>query len=236
MKRFGVLFAVLLVACGPAPAPAVPDAGRWFDAELGPCAPGGEAPHSVDDVIARLNALPRPVSVACFVASLPRPVSVVGTTSRFSAQPAGGPEDPRLFLFTAGTLMSVVPGGEGKDLLEVGEFVTTSRTLKAEFKLPLDHEVTRDDAYAHLDYAPTVSSCGLCHAQEEPHPAHRVARVSVALRPPARSLVPLERLRALAAACDVDTERDRCLRWQAVFGFGEVVGNTFPSSFTDFIR
>jgi hypothetical protein len=227
----------MLVGCGPTPPSArAPDAGRWFDAELGPCAIGGEAPHTVDDVIARLNALPRPVSIACFVASLPRPLPLVGTTSRFSAQPAGGPDDPRLFLFTPGTLLSVVPDGDGKDLLEVGEIVTTSRTLKAEFKLPLDREVTRDDAYAHLDFAPTVSSCGLCHAQEEPHPAHRVARVSVALKPNARSLVPLERLRAFAAACDVEANRARCLTWQGLFGYGEVVGTVFPSSFADFIR
>ncbi len=236
VRHVGVVLLVTFAACGATPGPVVPDAGRWFDAELGPCALGAEAPHSVDDVIARLNRLPRPLTVACFTASLPRPLGLVASSSRFSAQPAGGASDPRIFLFTAGTILSVVTAGDGKDLLEVAEFVTTTRTLKAEFKFPLEHEVTREDAYAHLDFAPTVSSCGLCHAQEEQHPAHRVARVSLGLKPTARSLVPLERLRALAAACDVDTERDRCLRWQALFGFGEVVEVAFPASFADFVR
>jgi hypothetical protein len=228
---------VTLVACAPPPpVPSPPDAGPWFASELSPCARQGPQLRTVDDVIARLQALPQPVSVACFTASLPRPLAVVGTTSRFSAQPAGGPLDPRLFLFSEGLILSLVTEGDGKDLLEVGELITPTRTLKAEFKFPLTGSITRDDAYAHLDYGPTVSSCGLCHAQEERHDAHPVARVSLALKPPPRSLVSLDRLREFAAACDVETQRERCLRWQGLFGFGDVRQGAFPAEFADFIR
>lgn len=232
----GVGLLAALGGCG-APTPATPpDAGAWFDEALGPCRLGGALPHTVDDVLARVNALPKPLGVACFLASLPRPLAVVATSSRFSAQPAGGPEDPRLFLFTAGALLSVVPDGPGRELLEVGELVTTSRTLKAELVFPITGPVTRDAAYTHLEYSPTLTSCGLCHGAEEPHPAHPLARVSVALRPPARTLVPLERARAFAEACDPGTQRERCLRWAGVFGFGEVVEANFPPAFADFIR
>lgn len=234
----GLIILVLVSGCGPMMPPpvVVPDAGSWFDDELAPCRIGGEAPHTVDDVIARINALPRPVSVACFTASLPRPLSIVASTSRFSAQPAGGAEDPRVFIFTAGSLLSVVTDGQGRNLLEVGELVTTSRTLKAEVAFPITAPISREDVYAHLDYVPAATSCGLCHTGEEVHPAHRFARVSIAFRPPARTLVSLERVRGFAQACDPAVQHDRCLAWASLFGFGEVVEGSFPGSFGDFIK
>lgn len=213
-----------------------PDAGAWFDEDLARCRIGGAAPRTVDEVIARINALPMPVSAPCFTASLPRPLSLVATTSRFSAQPAGGPDDPRLFIFTPGALLSVVIGGKAKDLLEIGELVTDNRTLKAEIVFPVAAPITRDAAYAHLDYAPTITSCGLCHTGEEVHPAHPLARTSIAFRPVARTLMSLDRARALSAACDPAVERERCVAWASVFGFGEVVPGTFPAAFADFIK
>ena len=218
------------------PPPVVADAGNWFDDDLVRCRLGGEPPHTVDDVIARINALPMPVTAPCFTASLPRPLAIVATTSRFSAQPAGGPEDPRIFIFTAGSLLSVVTDGQGRNLLEVGELMTTSRTLKAEIVFPVTAPITREAAYAHLDYVPAATSCGLCHTGEEAHPAHRLARVSIAFRPPARTLVSLERVRGFAAACDQSVQRDRCLAFAGVFGFGDVVEGSFPASFGDFIK
>lgn len=233
----GLISLLLLTGCGQVmPPPVVPDAGNWFDDELTRCRIGGEPPHTVDDVIARINALPMPVTVPCFTASLPRPLSIVATTSRFSAQPAGGPEDPRIFIFTAGSLLSIVTDGQGRNLLEVGELVTTSRTLKAEIAFPVTAPITRDAAYAHLDYVPASTSCGLCHTGEEAHPAHPFARVSIAFRPPARTLMSLQRARGFAAACDPAVQRERCLAWASILEFGEVVEGAFPASFADFIR
>lgn len=237
MVRVLAVFVVLmgLLACSP-PVMTVPDAGHWYDDELAPCRLGGAAPQTVDDVIARLNALPMPVTVPCFAASLPRPLPVVATTSRFSAQPAGGPEDPRLFLFLGGVIVSVVTDGDAKNLLELGELVTSSRTLKAELVFPVTKPIGREEAYAHLNYVPASTTCGLCHSQEERHPAHDLARVSLALRPPARTLMPLATARALFEACDPATQHARCLAFASVFGLGEVVEGAFPSSFGDFIR
>ncbi|MBL8921386.1 MAG: hypothetical protein JNJ54_21180 [Myxococcaceae bacterium] len=237
MRSAVVTFSVALAsACGPPAPPVTPDAGQWFDEALAPCRIGGAAPQTVDDVIARINLLPMPMTVPCFTASLPRPLPVVTTTSRFSAQPAGGPEDPRVFLFLGGVIASVVTSGDGSTLLELGELVTSSRTLKAELKFPVTRPVTRDDAYAHLDYVPASTTCGLCHSGEERHPAHALARVSLALRPPARTVMPLSRARALSEACDPTAQRERCLAFASVFGFGEVVEGVFPSSFGDFIK
>lgn len=228
------LVSALLCACGTMPAGT--DAGLWYGAELDPCRIGGDAPQSVDDVIARVNALPRPVSVACFTASLPRPLGVVATTSRFSAQPAGSNDTPRLFLFTDTLVLSVVADGPGRELLELGELVGGGRSLKAELKFPVEGAVSREDVYTHLEFSPSSTSCGLCHTAEQPHPAHRLARTSVALRAPARTVLSFEATRRLAQTCDERETRDRCLRWMSVFGFGELRPAGFPADFGDFIK
>jgi hypothetical protein len=160
----------------------------------------------------------------------------VASSSLFSAQPAGGPEDPRLFLFSGTTILSVVTAGSGKDLLEVGQVVSATRTLKAEFKFPFSAPVSREDAYAHLDFAPQATSCGLCHLAEESDPSHRLARTSVALKPPRSTLLRWEQVQAMAQRCDVEKERERCVRWAAVMNLGDVYPGTFPASFADFIK
>lgn len=230
----------LLLSCGmppPVTPPPPADAGQWYDDEFAQCVKvGGAMPKTVDEVIARINLLPRPTSVACFTASLPRPFALAPTSSRFSAQPAGGPEDPRLFIITPDIFLSIVPDGPGKDLLEVGEMVAPNRSLKAEFKFPVTKTVTRDDGYQHLDFAPSATSCGLCHGSEERHPAHPLARTSVSFRPPARTLISVAKARGFAAACDPEKTRERCLNWVSVFNYGEVTEGTFPVEFNDFIR
>jgi hypothetical protein len=133
-------------------------------------------------------------------------------------------------------VLAVVTGGDGKDLLELGELVTESRTLKAEYKFPFTGPTSREDGYQHLDYIPSSTTCGLCHQNEERHPAHPMARVSLALRPPKHTVVKLADVRAWAAACDREATRDRCLRFESVFGFGEVAEGVFPDAFGDFIK
>src|SRR5690349_18615452 len=77
------------------------------DEQVDPNAPscaavGGAPPQTIEEVTERLNALPAPASLPCFVASLPRPLKVVATNSRFSVQPADGPNSPRIFILTDG--------------------------------------------------------------------------------------------------------------------------------------
>lgn len=227
-----------MVATGCMPAPAQVDgghdAGAWFEAQLAGCTPETTPPTSVDDVIAMLNRLPRPIQVRCFVASLPRPLSVVASSSVFSAQPAGGPNDPRIFILSGPLVISVVAAGAGSTLIELGEAVDEKNSLKAEAKFPLDEEVTREHFYAHLARSESATMCGFCHRREIEHPAHPMARVSLAYRPTPYTLVPLEKLRTLAS-CDLETERERCLFYAALFEFGPVQQGRFPTAYEDFL-
>jgi len=65
-------------------------------------------PRTVDEAITLINALPKPLTLPCFLQALARPLAMTATDSVFSLQPADGLRSPRIFLFTPGMVMSVV--------------------------------------------------------------------------------------------------------------------------------
>ena len=75
-------------------------------------------PRSMPEVITLINALPKPVSVACLIDALKGPFKVNATSSFFSAQPAYSEEAPRIFLFFEPLYISVVPAGAGGEVVD----------------------------------------------------------------------------------------------------------------------
>jgi hypothetical protein len=199
------------------------------DAELSACAVmGGATPARISDVVARINQLPPPASIACLVASLPRPLSVVATQSQFSAQPSAGPDSPRLFIMLGALTLSVVPEGDGQHLLEFGEWVTPLRTLKGELAFPVARPVGEDAPYHVLYMDQAVTTCGFCHANEEPHPTIPSAFVSDALRPAPRHELKLSELLKVRRACDDQAgSGPHCALLRALFDHGEVRQGAF---------
>ncbi len=181
---------------------------------------------TIDEAVERLRALPAPLDVPCFVASLPRPLAVAATLGTFSAQPAAGPAHPRLFLFSGGLVITVVGGGSGAELIEFGQWVTPTRTLKGEVFLPQDGGAPDLDPFARLQRQPGLTSCGLCHREE--HPAHAVdgGFVSLAYRPEPGTEVSLASLRQQRAACTADALTS-CSLLEAVFDVGDVKAGAF---------
>lgn len=223
---------LLLLACGggdPPPAAAP---------RLCPPPPGVSArPRTIAESVALVNALPRPVTVACFLESLERPLYANATRSFISLQPAVGVRNPRLFLMFDGMSLSVVPDGSGSKLIEFGEFVTPERTLKAEIKTPVVDEVKPGDPYVSPITTTGVNAgmgttCRTCHAQEERWEPIGFANafVSNALRPDPRSDVPMADVAALRKACPDDDVGERCTMLRALFDHGEVVQRDFPES------
>src|SRR4051794_26926429 len=84
------------------PADAGIDAG--IDAADRCVAPAGttSSPQTIADVVELLNAMPKPVSLPCFLSTLARPLEVHATLSVTSAQPAVGKRSPRIFIFLDG--------------------------------------------------------------------------------------------------------------------------------------
>jgi len=70
---------------------------------------------TIDDAVRLANALPKPLTVDCFVANIKKPLKVFAVDNPFSAQPSFGVNSPRIFIISNNLTISVVPDGAGKD-------------------------------------------------------------------------------------------------------------------------
>ncbi len=184
--------------------------------------------------MALLNALPPPVTIACFLESLDRPLKIHASTSTFSAQPAFDAENPRVFILSGDLVMSVVPAGEGVKLLEFGEFIDDFQTIKGEVELPLEGQLAPADPYSRIRFG-SGTGCGQCHQNE-----HEVGMVdgevqfaSLAYQPALHHELSEEDVRAAYEACG-DSETERCQILTALFGHGPVLFTVFPEDLPTF--
>ena len=189
-------------------------------------------PQSIEDVVALLNALPKPTSLACFLESLERPLAVYATSHAFSAQPADGEGSPRLFVFFEPLVLSVVPVGIGRHLLEMAVDVGDERSIKAELVFPVQAELQPAAPFQQVEQGGSTTCAG-CHPSESRATAitYAAAYVSDALQPPADTEVPVAFVLEHQRACDRASEPERCEILDAVFGHGEVVAHAFAPTY-----
>lgn len=195
--------------------------------EADPCR-GEAAPDSLDAFVDHVGALPSPVTIPCVLRSLARPLRVVGSTETFSAQPAEGPESPRIFVLLDGLTLSVVPTGEGSPLIELGEPVDARRTRKAELAFPLRTPIAPGSWLDRVEDAEGGTTCAVCHTEEVPHPDG--GWTSVALRPRAVHRVTVADLRRASLPCWRQDAPARCGLLEALLD-GEVEDGAFPSTY-----
>jgi hypothetical protein len=195
------------------------------------------APHSVQDVVDLVNALPKPVSLPCLLETLQRPLKVHATRSTISAQPAVGRRSPRIFMFFDGLVLSVVPAGMGSPLLEFGEVRTELRTLKAEMEFPVHDSLPRDAPFKRILYRDAQTTCAFCHAAEvqDDRTDFTPAFVSQALRPALQSdRVSVAELTTELDTCNESEEPERCALLKALYSQGTPVDTNFPDTFQIF--
>ena len=195
-----------------------------------PCARGAR-PSSVDDAVATIQSLPSPVTLDCFLGSLERPLGLELTENTFSAQPAGGPESPRIFIMTDTLTMSIVPVGEGRDLLEFGERTASGLTTKAEIHFPVELPFDAASPFdrVHTPDGPTPTGCGVCHTSETDMGEGRWA--STPLQPRQSTLVPIDLLLDENERCDPAEDVYRCTMLSALLDHGDVFHEPFPNDF-----
>jgi hypothetical protein len=193
---------------------------------------------SIADAVARLNALaPKGGDGPCFVATLPRPLAVVATLGVTSAQPAGGRGAPRIYFLLPKLVISAVPAGDGSKLLEFGEWMGTTRTLKGEIALPVTTPLATDAPFTRVLQGTDKTVCATCHRQEERHPTIPNAFVSVAYQPEPGTSVTLEDLEELHRLCtQADDPGSRCAMIHALFDFGEVTQGSFSPVVETFFK
>lgn len=183
-----------------------------------------------------INALPKPLSLPCFLQSLARPLQVRANNSLFSAQPAEGPRNPRIFLFESGLLMSVVPAGTGAPLLEFGEQRPDYRSLKAELTFPVLSQVAPSLPFADVLSDDHSTTCGGCHAVEQVDSmiSGVLTFVSPSFRPATSDRVSVVSLQHENQICDRSVEPARCAMLDGLFGWGSVNEHDFPNDMSTF--
>ena len=193
-------------------------------------------PTSVAELIEMLNAMPKPVSLPCFVESLARPLELNASTSILSAQPSLGRQSPRMFVFSDPMILTVVPEGAGSHLLEMGELRSETRSLKAEIEFPVDRALEPSEPFDRLLFSEDITNCAFCHAEEERDTSIDFASafVSRALRPQPAQRVSIEDLVVEYEACDASEKPERCALLDAVFGWGDVEERDFPETMPTF--
>ena len=196
------------------------------------CAIGGELPRTAEELVARIEALPHPVTIPCVLASLPRPLSLVATDSIFSVQPAVGAASPRVFVMGEDLILSVALAGEGHELLEIAAWTSTTQTLKGEIPFPVEEPVTVEEVYT-LAVDGVTTRCGKCHTNEALVP-ELGAYESDAIRPASNSLVSVEALAGEHADCDWEREPSRCAMLSGLFDFGPVEQGAFDPELPTF--
>lgn len=186
------------------------------------------APQNIGEAIEFINALPHPVTLNCFLERLERPVPLNATWSTVSLQPADGRRSPRVFLFYGDLIMSVATDGvPGTTLLEFGEFVAPTKSIKGELAFPIEETLDITAPLQHV-FDGEGSKCRICHGGEAETPEYDLAFASDALRFRAMEEVELDDLKLEHTQCDATVEPDRCVRLDALFGFGPVVPADFP--------
>jgi hypothetical protein len=192
-------------------------------------------PRSIEQSVALINALPKPLTLPCFIEALGRPLELHAALSTVSQQPSRGPRSPRIFVRFEPLVMTVVPEGRGAHLLEFGEQRPDLRSLKAELSFPIEANVSPSLPYEEALLGEDVTGCALCHADEQPEPSIAApAFVSGALRPFEYQRVPLSSLQEERATCDHAIEPERCALLEALFDGGDVADWEFPQEMATF--
>ncbi|MFT3708201.1 MAG: hypothetical protein QM817_11160 [Archangium sp.] len=220
--RWAIIFFVLS-GCGLEPAHRPP-------ASLSTCTSPTLAPTtSITSLTERINQLP-PSSPVCLLASLPRPLQLVASSSITSAQPAPSRDTPRLFLIGGDVALSFVPGGDGVHLVEFGQWMSKTRTLKGELELPrADDGFALDAPLTRVRFNASMTTCGLCHRDEQLD-SNTGGYTSLAFRPARETLVNFaDVVREHELCTRTEDASERCLYFHALFDFGEVKAGTFDA-------
>src|SRR5690606_26019205 len=222
----GLIVAIALGSgCGPMDSD--DDANPDAEIEDSCVAPNGMGqPSSIDELVAYINAMPKPLDLPCFLESLERPLAIYATSHRFSAQSPPSADSPRVFIINGGMSLSVVTAGSASQLLEMGEHTSSGMTIKGEIEFPIDGELPRSAPYEQIvDEFGEGTRCRFCHLHETRLETIGFAEayVSEYIAGLPEHRVSLPAMHDLAATCDAEADPHRCAMFDALFGQGSVL-------------
>jgi hypothetical protein len=188
-------------------------------------------PRTIDEALELMNQLPKPLTIACFLSALPKPLQIYAVDNVFSAQPSAGPESPRIFVINGNLLISVVPAGPGRDVIEFSEVVGILRSVKAEIPFPVTRELSASEPYSRILDSRSGTSCQLCHGSEIRHLPITTgeAYVSKIVLPNPIQRVPQRDLKSISDHCNWSLDPERCQILKTIFIDGKAADAGFPS-------
>lgn len=189
------------------------------------------SPKTIEETVTLINALPRPLSLGCFLNSLKAPLKVMAVNSIGSAQPAVDNANPRIFIIRNNLVLSVATAGAGKSLLEFGEFISGNESFKGELAFPIEGTVTADQIMSQMaQTSSTSSACVTCHGAERKlkHGNLGPLWASNIVRPNTDQRVRYPYLRAQASSCNTELTPHRCDILKAIYTKGQAEDVDFP--------
>ena len=186
---------------------------------------------SVEDAVALINALPKPLSIDCFIANLKIPLKVFAVNNTFSAQPSVSMDSPRIFIISNNLILSVVPAGEGKNLVEFSQIVSSGVSIKAEIEFPISATLPGEAPYSRILSGSFGTTCTSCHKNES-----RATMVSAGeayqsniIAPDLFQRVSQGYLLNQAKVCNNRIDDFRCRLLKTIFIRGAAVDVDFPN-------
>lgn len=186
-------------------------------------APAGlHNPTSIDDVTKLINSLPKPLTLPCLIENLSRPLNVFAMQSTASAQFSESSETPRIFIIRSNTfIMSVIPTGFGKNLLELSQYINSNESVKAEYEFPIQQNIALSLPFARINSS-SGTDCRFCHTGEHAVPGYSgPASASSIIRPNSFSQLSSVHFRTSASVCDSAADPYRCALMRSVFITGQ---------------
>jgi hypothetical protein len=157
-------------------------------------------------------------------------MKIVAVDNTNSAQPSAGPQSPRIFVIRYPLLLSIVPAGQAKNLLELSQVEQADTSVKAEIEFPVTQNIDPAAPYSRLIVGPGLTGCIACHSGEYKvlYGYNGEAYANSIIRPDSLKVVSPVTLRNYALACDPKTDGYRCGILNAIFISGQATQGIFP--------
>jgi hypothetical protein len=167
-----------------------------------------------------INALPKPLSIACFIESLEHPLKIQASSSQLSSQPAINAESPRIFIYFGNLTLTIVASDNSDTTIEFGERSAYQMAIRGEIAFPVLNALPTSDAYTTIRNA-GGTRCAFCHDSERAvadDATHQQAYASEVIPLPAVSNVSIASVIHSAETCDPGKSPRRCATLSAVVG------------------
>ena len=197
------------------------------------------SPNSITDAVALINALPKPLTIACFISSLQRPLKINLTTSKKSVQPAIDSSNPRIFIMNFPLIISINIKGDKSYIMEFSEFTSDQTSIKAELLFPIAKNILESTPFDRIDDSGARSACLGCHMNEEKIDSAFSGNIyeSTALKPEPETLLSVSEFSSQIYNCDIqETPSRRCHLIYSLFNQGDVEHESFPENTPTFFE